>query len=220
MTTNKKITIAIADDHTIFRRGMVSLLAMIPDFQIIHEAGNGQEMIEAVERQMPDIILMDLQMPVLDGIKATQQLIAKYPSIKIIVVSMHDEERFVSHMIELGASGYLLKDADPDEIENAIRVVEKDGNYYGKFLLQIMRNKLVQRAAKKEKIALLPDIDLSDRELEILNFICEGMTTPEIADKICLSTRTVEGHRNRIMEKTGTRNVAGMVAWAIRSGIC
>jgi len=167
MTTNKKITIAIADDHTIFRRGMVSLLAMIPDFQIIHEAGNGQEMIEAVERQMPDIILMDLQMPVLDGIKATQQLIAKYPSIKIIVVSMHDEERFVSHMIELGASGYLLKDADPDEIENAIRVVEKDGNYYGKFLLQIMRNKLVQRSARKEKTALLPDIDLSDRELEI-----------------------------------------------------
>ncbi|MFC0184317.1 DNA-binding response regulator, NarL/FixJ family, contains REC and HTH domains [Pseudarcicella hirudinis] len=217
---NERIKIAIADDHALFRRGMVSLLQMNDDFEVILEASNGQELIDALETNLPDVILMDLQMPVLDGIRATEQIKNKHTEIKIIVISMHDEDQFVSHLMELGANGYLLKDADPDEVEKAIRVVATEDYYYGAFLLKVMHNRMLSKPVKKDAPRLSVKVDLSERELEVLKYICEGMSTPQIAEKIFLSPRTVEGHRNRIMEKTGTKNVAGMVAWAVRNGIC
>ncbi len=221
MSQQPKISIAVADDHALFRRGMVSLLNnMNDDFAVVIEAPNGQELIDALPAKMPDVILMDLQMPVLDGIRATEQIKKTYPHVKVIVISMHDEDQFVTRLMELGANGYLLKDADPDEVEKAIYTVVKEDYYYGAFLIKVMHNRFTQKPLRREQTKLLLPVDLSDRELEILTLICEGYTTPQIADKLFISTRTVEGHRNRLMEKTGTKNVAGLVAWAVRNGVC
>lgn len=216
---NQKIKIAIADDHAIFRRGIVSLLQNNDDFEVISQAANGQELIDNLRKEQPHVILMDLQMPVLDGIRATQQIKKELSHIKIIIISMHDEAQFVSHLMELGANGYLLKDADPDEVENAIYTVHNEDYYYGAFLLKVMHNRMINKPIKKIVPFFSIQVELSEREIEVLQHICEGTTAPQIADKINLSHRTVEGHRNRIMEKTGTKNIAGLVAWAVRNGI-
>ncbi len=216
---NQKIKIAIADDHAIFRRGIVSLLQNNDDFEVISQAANGQELIDNLRKEQPHVILMDLQMPVLDGIRATQQIKKELSHIKIIIISMHDEAQFVSHLMELGANGYLLKDADPDEVENAIYTVHNEDYYYGAFLLKVMHNRIINKPVKKVVPNFSIQIELSEREIEVLQHICEGTTAPQIAEKINLSHRTIEGHRNRIMEKTGTKNIAGLVAWAVRNGI-
>jgi two-component system response regulator DegU len=216
---NNKIRVAIADDHAIFRRGIVSLLQNNDDFEVVLEAGNGQELIDNLEITRPEVILMDLQMPILDGIMATQQIKASFSHIKIIIISMHDESQFVTHLMELGANGYLLKDADPDEVENAIYTVNNEDYYYGKFLLKVMHNRMVNKPTRKAIPFLSGQIELTEREVEVLQLICEGITAGQIGDKINLSSRTIEGHRNRIMEKTGTKNIAGLVAWAVRNGI-
>jgi two-component system, NarL family, response regulator DegU len=214
-----KIRIAIADDHTIFRRGMVSLLQNNDDFEVVLQAANGQELIDNIEATQPQVIFMDLQMPVLDGMKATKQIKTDFPHIKIIVISMHDEAQFVIHLMELGANGYLLKDADPDEVENAVYTVNNEDYYYGAFLLKVMHNRMVNKPTKKVIPNFAMQIELSEREVEVLQHICEGTTAAQIAEKINLSSRTVEGHKNRIMEKTGTKNIAGLVAWAVRNGV-
>jgi two-component system, NarL family, response regulator DegU len=216
---NPKIRIAIADDHTIFRRGMVALLQNNDDFEVVLQAANGQELIDNLEATQPDVIFMDLQMPVLDGMKATKQIKTDFPHIKIIVISMHDEAQFVIHLMELGANGYLLKDADPDEVENAVYTVNNEDYYYGAFLLKVMHNRMVNKPTKKVIPNFAMQIELSEREVEVLQHICEGTTAGQIAEKINLSSRTVEGHKNRIMEKTGTKNIAGLVAWAVRNGV-
>ena len=216
---NPKIKIAIADDHTIFRRGMVSLLENNNDFEVVLQAANGQELVDALEETQPQVIFMDLQMPVLDGMKATKQIKTDFPHIKIIVISMHDEAQFVIHLMELGANGYLLKDADPDEVENAVYTVVNEDYYYGAFLLKVMHNRMVNKPTKKVIPNFAMQIELSEREVEVLQHLCEGTTAGHIAEKIYLSSRTVEGHKNRIMEKTGTKNIAGLVAWAVRNGV-
>jgi DNA-binding NarL/FixJ family response regulator len=218
--TATKIKIAIADDHILFRRGIVSLLQNNDDFEVVYEAGNGQELIDNLSSTKPEVVLMDLQMPILDGIRATERIKKEFPQIKVIVISMHDEDQFVTHLMELGANGYLLKDADPDEVENAIYKVYNEDYYYGPFLIKVMHNRMVNKTVKKSLAPLIVQIDLSTREMEILQLICEGVTTAQIATELFLSARTVDGHRNRIMEKTGTKNVAGLVAWAVRNGVC
>jgi two-component system, NarL family, response regulator DegU len=216
---NPKIRIAIADDHTIFRRGMVSLLQNNDDFEVVLQAANGQELIDNLEATQPQVIFMDLQMPILDGMKATKQIKTDFPHIKIIVISMHDEAQFVIHLMELGANGYLLKDADPDEVENAVYTVNNEDYYYGAFLLKVMHNRMVNKPTKKVIPNFAMQIELSEREVEVLQHFCEGTTAGQIAEKLNLSSRTVEGHKNRIMEKTGTKNIAGLVAWAVRNGV-
>ena len=215
----EKIRVAIADDHAIFRRGVVSFLRNNEDFDVVYEASNGQELMDGIPIYNPQVVLMDLTMPVLDGIRATSKIKAIYPDLKIIIISMHDEDHFVSHLMELGANGYLLKDADPDEVENAIYTCHSEDYYYGAFLLRVMHNRLINKSTRKKNLTLNNDVNLTDRELEVLEHICEGTTAPQIAEMVNLSVRTVEGHRNRIMEKTGTKNIAGLVAWAVRNGV-
>jgi two-component system, NarL family, response regulator DegU len=216
------IKIAIADDHQLFRQGMVMLLKTVADFEVVFEAANGQEIIDAIPTAQPQVILMDLQMPVMDGIRATEHIkknMAEH-NAKIIVVSNHDEDQFVAHLMELGANGYLLKDADFDEVEKAIRTVAVEDYYYGPFLNKVMMGRITKKPIKRETTTLNVTTLLSERELEILQHICEGFTNTEIADRLFLSNRTVEGHRNRLMEKTGTKNTAGLVAYSVRNGIC
>ncbi|TDB67837.1 response regulator transcription factor [Arundinibacter roseus] len=214
----KTLKLAIADDHELFRKGFISMLSVIPDFEFVLEAANGQELIEKIALNSPDIILMDLQMPVMDGMQATEIILEKYPQIKVIVVSMYDEDRFVIHMLEKGVQGYLLKDTSPDEVEKAIRRVAEEGFYYSDFVSRAMHRKMVNRSPNKQPFfPNAANVGLSNREQEVLQLLCDGLSTSEISDKLFISSRTVEGHRLRILEKTGTKNTAAAVAFAYKN---
>ncbi|MEZ0541951.1 response regulator transcription factor [Fibrella arboris] len=215
-----KIKLALVDDHNLFRRGIASILGQVADFELVLEASNGQEFIDKIPRRVPDVVLLDLQMPILDGTATADYLRENYPLIKIIVLTMHDEDRMVLHLLEKGVSGYLLKDSDPDEVERAIRKVIDEGVYLNEFVSRAMLRKMTNKTTVVKQSTLYNSkILLSEREKEVLKLICEGMSTAEISDKIFLSPRTVEGHRLRILEKTGTKNTAGMVAYAFKNGL-
>ena len=212
--------LAIADDHALFRRGIMNIIGQHPDIEFVLEATNGQELIDALEIQMPniDVVLMDLQMPVMDGIKATEILKIKYPNLKIVVLSMHDEDHFVTHLMEVGANAYLLKDSDPEEVERAIFTVMKEDFYYGDFLSKVMHRRMLRKTAVREPSRFAnATVNLSEREEEVLKMICGGLTNVEIAEKVHLSPRTVDGHRTRIMEKVGVKNTAGLVVFAVKN---
>lgn len=212
------LKLAIADDHELFRKGFISMLSGISDFEFIHEAANGQELLDKVAKEAPDIVLMDLQMPVMDGMQATEILLEKFPQVKVIVVSMYDEDRFVIHMLEKGVQGYLLKDTSPDEVEKAIRRVALEGFYYSDFVSRAMHRKMVNRLPNKQPFfPNSTNVGLSNREQEVLQLLCDGLSTSEISDKLFISSRTVEGHRLRILEKTGTKNTAAAVAFAYKN---
>jgi len=210
--------LGIADDHELFRKGFISMLSTVPDFDFVLEAANGQELLDKLPAAMPDIVFMDLQMPVMDGIQATELAFERFPDIKIIVVSMYNEDRFVIHMLEKGVQGYLLKDTSPDEVEKAIRRVAEEGFYYNDFVSKAMHRKMVNRHVNKHP--LFPNacnVALSAREKEVLQLICDGFSTVEISEKLFISVRTVEGHRLRILEKTGTKTTAAAVAFAYKN---
>ena len=194
------------------------MLSTVPDFDFVLEAANGQELLDKLPAAMPDIVFMDLQMPVMDGIQATELAFERFPDIKIIVVSMYNEDRFVIHMLEKGVQGYLLKDTSPDEVEKAIRRVAEEGFYYNDFVSKAMHRKMVNRHVNKHP--LFPNacnVALSAREKEVLQLICDGLSTVEISEKLFISVRTVEGHRLRILEKTGTKTTAAAVAFAYKN---
>jgi two-component system, NarL family, response regulator DegU len=217
----RKIKLALCDDHNLFRVGMASILTQVPDFDLVLEAANGQELIDKIARKTPDVVLLDLQMPVLDGTATADYLRENHPLIKIVILTMHDEDRMVLHLLEKGVSGYLLKDADPGEVEKAIRKVMDDGVYLNDFVSRAMLRKMTNTSTvvKQASTFYNSKILLSEREKEVLKLICEGLSTAEISEKIFLSPRTVEGHRLRILEKTGTKNTAGMVAYAFKNNL-
>ncbi len=214
----KIITLGIADDHELFRKGFISMLMMHPQYKFVLEAGNGQELLDKLEEVTPDIIFMDLQMPIMDGIQATELALERYPNIKIIVVSMFNEDRFVIHMLEKGVQGYLLKDSSPDEVEKAIQRVSEEGFYYNDFVSKAMHRKMAHRVPNKHPF--FPNacnITLSPREQEVLQLICDGLSTVEIGEKLFISVRTVEGHRLRVLEKTGTKSTPAAVSYAYKN---
>lgn len=215
-----KIKLAIADDHELFRKGFISMLSSNPEFEFIVEAANGQELLDKLPGNLPDIILMDLQMPVMDGMQATEIVLERYEGIRIIVVSMYDEDRFIIHMLEKGVHGYLLKDSSPDEVEKAISRVATEGFYYSDFVSKAMHRKMISRSPNKQPVfANSASAGLSNREQEVLQLLCEGKSTTEISDRLFISARTVEGHRLRILEKTGTKNTAAAVAFAYKNNL-
>lgn len=212
----KKIRIALADDHKLIRAGIRVLLEQIDDFEVVIEAANGEELLNALPRNRTDIVLLDIDMPVMDGIETTKILQQKFPKIKIIILSLHDEDRFILHLMELGASGYLLKDAEPDEVEKAIRNVYQNGLYFNDIVNKVMFRKATNKSVRNSKVFNYK-VDLSERELEVLNLICEGLTNAQIAEEISLSQRTVEGYRLKMLGKLKVTNTAGLVAYAIKN---
>ncbi|MFN3851396.1 MAG: response regulator [Spirosomataceae bacterium] len=212
------IRLAVVDDHSLFRKGMISILNQVADFEVVLDATNGREFLDKLAQQTVDLVLLDLQMPELDGIKTTEILREKYPDIKIVILSMHDEDQFVLHLMEIGANGYLLKDTDPDEVEKAIRKVIETDHYFSDFVSKVMLRKMTRKTQQDNKLFNYKT-DLSDREIQVLKLICDGLTTTEIGDIVCLSPRTVEGHRLRMMEKLGVKNTAGLVAYAIKNNL-
>jgi DNA-binding NarL/FixJ family response regulator len=210
-----KINIAITDDATLFRKGLTLLLEDFNDIDVILEANNGQELLDqlAAATTLPDVIILDLQMPVLDGVDTAKILREEYENIKIIVLSSHYSKAFILNMIEVGASAYLAKNTSPNEFATTIQNVHKNGFHYNQEVWAIIQKNLT----KKEKVTASFVEDLTKRELEILQLLCEQHTSTEIAEKLFISKRTVEGHRNNLLNKLNCRNIAGLVVYAIQN---
>ncbi len=211
------IKVAIADDHKIFRKGVVLSLRPFTNIKFVLEAENGDELLKGVEEADPDVILMDLRMPGKDGIETTKLISKKYPQIKIVVLSMYEDERFVYHLMENGANGYLLKNAEPQEIRRAIMDVNEKGYYLNNFVNRI----LLKRSHARQKVipSLNSEITLSEKEKDVLKFICMEFTAQEIAKKMDISARTVEAIKDRLMERFGSRNTAGLVFFAVKNNL-
>ena len=211
------IKLALADDQVLFRRGLTMLLRDLPDVQVVFECSNGEELLTGLKNNTVDVVLLDLEMPVLNGMDTMKRMREEFPRVKVIVLSMHSEEKFIVHLMELGANGYVLKTAEPDEIEDAIHAVATTGYHFSPMVSRVMLHGLV----KKEKLRpTFDEVDpLTERELDVLRLICEELTTTEIAGKLFLSPRTVEGYRNNILQKIGARNTAGIVVYAMSKGL-
>lgn len=195
-------------------------MALLSDFDfigVLNEAGNGAELITLLKEmnQIPDIILLDLRMPEMDGFEAQKRIRELYPEIKIIILTMEDDEQFILHLIHEGVNGYLLKNADPEEMELAIKKVVDKGFYFSESISNLVMASLVTQP--KTKFVL--SYDITDREKQVLELICKEFTAQEIAQKLDLSVRTVEGYRQKLLEKTGVKNMAGLVVFAIKNNL-
>lgn len=210
-----KKTVAIVDDHVLFRQGFGGLLKELTPHEIIFEAGNGKELLEKLETKQPDIIFLDVEMPVIGGIDATILVREKYPDIRIIVISMHAEEELIHYLIEKGANGFLSKCSDIDMVINAINRVCEFGYYLD---YQILTTGIKLKPAEiKKQVFFKPD--LSDRETEVVRLLCKQHTTREIAEILCISQRTVDTYREKIFSKTQSRNLAGVVFYALKHNL-
>ena len=214
---DKNITVFLADDHTIVRQGLAKLLEGEPNLRVIGEAENGREAVVKVEKLKPDIVLMDIAMPMLNGIEATRQIKKMLPQIKIIILSMHSHDRYISELIGLGASGYLLKDASGGEIVKAVAAAVK-GDVY---LSPSISRRVIDEYLALKKTSSQEDLytKLSNREREVFQMIAEGHPTKKIADILCVSPSTVKTHRANIMDKLQLENISQLIQFAIRLGI-
>ena len=213
----KKIKIAIADDYKIYRDGLKVGLAADSNLQVVLEADNGEDLLKGLSAAAPDVIIMDLKMPIMDGMEATKEVKKRFSSIKVLVVTMYEDDKFIIHLMENGANGYLLKNAESDEIRKSIYAVYENGYYFNDLVNKALLKKLVMKGNFKPSFN--QDIDFTERELEVLKLICEEKTAAEIGREIFLSPRSVEGIRQRLIEKVGVRNTAGLVMFAIKNGI-
>lgn len=213
----KNITILLADDHTIVRQGLAKLLEGEENFTVVGEAENGREAIEKADTLNPDIVLMDIAMPMLNGIEATRQIKKNAPETRIIILSMHSHNRYVDQLFSLGASGYLLKNSTGADIKNAIYAAIK-GNTY---LSPSISRRVIEEYVSMKNGSLSDELygKLSNREREVFQMIAEGRATRDIADILCISPSTVKSHRAKIMEKLQVDNVSHLIQFAIRLGI-
>ena len=215
--TDRTINIFLADDHTIVRQGLAKLIEAEPNFKVIGEAQNGRQAVSQVERLNPDIVIMDIAMPLLNGIEATRQIKKLCPQTKVIILSMHSHDRYISELISIGASGYLLKDSTGAEIIKAISAAMK-GDVY---LSPSISRRVVEDYLTLKKTSSREDLytKLSNREREVFQMIAEGHSTKEISDILCVSPSTVKTHRANIMEKLQIDNISQLIQFAIRLGI-
>lgn len=206
-----KYKVILVDDHKLFRKGLRMLIDTLNRFEVAGEASNGVEFLNMLDQSQPDIVMLDIAMPEMDGIEAARLALLKYPDLKIITLSMFGEQDYYFKMVDAGVKGFLLKNSDFTEVRMALETVMEGGNYFSRELLMNLVNSL-----KNSPEELTPDSPLSDREKEIILLICKGMSTQEIADSLCLSKRTVDSHRANILLKTGCRNTASLVVYAIK----
>lgn len=206
------ITVLIADDHIIFRKGLRAVLNEIPFVKVIGEASNGNEALAALKQSPADVILMDIKMPVMDGIEATQKVKEKYPDTDIIALTMHEEIGYFNKMIEAGAMGFLLKKTGKDQLSDAIESVFNGGTYFSEeFRMSASQYDFGQKQQS--------NIKLSERELQVLELICKGNSNAEIAKHLGVSQRTIDGHRARLFDKTGAKNAPNLVLYAMKNNL-
>lgn len=211
------ISYIIADDHAIFRQGIKFSLNNYERLDCKGEAASGEELLQVLQQGLPDVILMDLKMPGMDGVAATKEIKKLYPGIKIIVLTMYDDEQYIIHMLDIGANAYLVKNTEPEEIAKAIQAVFENEYYFSDMVSKTMLKTLVNK--KRITPRFSDAITLSERENEILKLICKEYTTAEIASQLFLSQRTIEGIRTAMLEKVGVRNTAGLVLYAVKAGL-
>lgn len=211
------IKVAIADDHKIFRKGVILSLRPYTNIKFVQEAENGQELIDGLAASEPDVVLMDLRMPLKDGIETTKYITKNFPNIHIIALTMFEDEHFVTHMMEIGANGYLLKSADPQEIKKAIVEVTLKGYYLNNFVNRILLKK--SHARQKVIPNLSNEVTLNSRERDVIKYICMEFTAQEIAQKLEVSPRTVESIKDKLMERFGVKNTAGLVFFAVKNNL-
>jgi DNA-binding NarL/FixJ family response regulator len=210
------IRVGIADDHKIFRKGVILSLRPYTNISFIFEAENGDDLLEKLQVEQPDIVLLDLRMPGKDGIETTKEISKRFPDIRILILTMYEDERFVSHLMENGANGYLLKNADPSEIKKAIMEVMVRGYYLNNFVNRV----LLKKSAKNKTIpSLNTEINISEKEKEVIRLLCLEFTASEIAQKMEISARTVESVKDRLMERFGLKNTAGLVFYAVKNNL-
>jgi len=211
---NATIRVVIADDHEIFRDGLALMLSKQKHIQLVGQAENGRQLVDMVLTLQPDIILTDIKMPLMDGVEASRFIIQKIPDAKIIALSMFDEENLVVDMLEAGAKGYLLKNADKLEILEALATVYENNTYYCRLTTARLASMIVKSRFSDSK--KMKPVEFNEREKEIIRYICQQDTAQQIADKLFLSKRTVEGYRTRILEKMNVKNTAGVVIYAMK----
>jgi DNA-binding NarL/FixJ family response regulator len=213
-----KIKVVIAEDHTIVRKGLCALLEGEPDIEVIGEAENGREAIKIVEKLLPDVVVMDIAMPGLNGLDTTRQLKKRIPKLKILILTMHDNEEYIFETLRAGASGYLIKRSAPNELISAIQSVYRDESFLSPAISKKVIDGFVQRGGQ----AVIEHEDykkLTAREREVLQLIAEGNANREISRLLHISIKTVESHKAHIMEKLDIRNIAELTRYAIRKGL-
>lgn len=209
--------VALADDHVLIRNGLASLINTFDGYKVLFQAANGQELIDTLNpKNLPDVILLDINMPKKDGYETAKWLKAKYPEIKILALSMYDNETAIIRMLKNGAKGYILKDAEPFELKAALEAVLHKGYYYSDLVTGHLINSISKMDEdKKVRNALI----INDRETEFLKLCCTELSYKEIADKMFLSPRTIDGYRDALFDKLNAKTRVGLVMYAIKNGI-
>lgn len=206
--------IVLVDDHSLFRNGLRGLLEHCAGCRVVGEAGSGEEFLAMLPALEADVVFMDFAMPGIDGAQTTERALVQRPDLRIITLSMFGEESYYTRMLEAGARGFLLKDSDMGDVIEAVETVSAGGSYFSPQLLASLAGRMRTR-----EFGDMPDEQLSSREREILVAVCRGLSNQEIADELFISKRTVDKHRANILEKTGCKNTASLVVYAIRNGI-
>ncbi|HMH33341.1 MAG TPA: response regulator transcription factor [Puia sp.] len=213
---NQPIKVIIADDHVLFRSGVRAALSVKKDVELIAEADNGAQLLNLLKHMEPDVILLDIQMPIMDGIATLPEIRKLYPGIKVIILSMHNDHSMISKLMEIGANSYLTKNSDSETIYQAIKTC-----YEQEFFFNELTNKalLTGLRTKRTEAGSTQEVSLTEKELTILKMMCEEKTTKEIADLVDISPRTVEAIRDKLKTKTGAKSMAGLVMFAVKNGI-
>ena len=211
---SKNIKVIVVDDHELFRKGVIMVLKKMDNVEVIGEAGDGKEFLAMLNSHKPDVVFIDIKMPLMNGIEATTQATKRFPELNIIALSMFGEEEYLHKMINAGAKGFLLKNSSIGEIERAINLVSNGKNCYSDDLLGYFTNKFIDNKPKDDD-----KIKLTRRELEVLSLVAKGLSNTEIADKLFISKRTVDGHKANLIQKTGSKNIVDLLIYSIKNNI-
>jgi Response regulator containing a CheY-like receiver domain and an HTH DNA-binding domain len=214
----RKIRVLLADDHTVVRQGLRALLAAEEDIEIIGEAENGRQALQLVKKMLPDVVVMDIAMPVLNGVEATRQITRYVPSVKVLVLSTYSNDEYVEQLTEAGAAGYLVKQTAANDLLKAIREAFKGNAFFSPAIAKRLRDQCRQTYVTGQPVKRRSDY-LTTREAEVLQLIAEGRANKQIAAELCISIKTVEKHRQQVMNKLGIHDVAGLTRHAISKGI-
>ncbi|SEW44385.1 two component transcriptional regulator, LuxR family [Chitinophaga sp. YR573] len=211
----------LVEDQVLFREGMKAIIGTWQDMEVVFESADGYSVLDKLKEcaVIPDVMLVDLSLPPdgkteYSGLHVTRALTSAFPDMKILILSVHEDENFINQLIESGAHGYLVKDSDPQEVQEAIIAVYNKGSYINERTLKALQHKVVKKTKNK-----WGDVPITRREEEILQLVCKQYTAEEIAQELFISVKTVNGHRNNLLQKTGSRNVTGLVLYAIRNNI-
>jgi len=214
----ERIDLCLTDDHQIFRKAMMRLLKTFDRIGEVYEAGNGEECLEIVKAKKPHVVLLDLDMPIMNGSECAEQLVKKFPDVKIIVLTSHDSEKYMLYMLELGANSFLLKNTDPEELEKAIYAVTDNDFYHNELLNSVIRKSLKDRLISARP-NFITEHSISEREREILKMICDEISLKDIANRLAVSEKTIQTHKLNIQNKLNVRGTVGLVKAAYEIGL-